>query len=70
MGGFSNGSSMSQVFAMTHPDRVAAVFANNSASYTYTHTRAFAIAGAKKLEYDYRMPVRSEERRVGKECRL
>ena len=24
MGGFSNGSSMSQVFAMTHPDRVAA----------------------------------------------
>ncbi len=57
MGGFSNGSSMSQVFAMTHPDRVAAVFANNSASYTYTHTRAFAIAGTKKLEYDYRMPV-------------
>lgn len=57
VGGFSNGSSMSQVFAMTHPDRVAAVFANNSASYTYTHTHAFDIAGAKKLEYDYRMPV-------------
>ena len=57
VGGFSNGSSMSQVFAMTHPNRVAAVFANNSASYTYTHTHAFDIAGAKKLEYDYRMPV-------------
>ena len=57
MGGFSNGSSMAQVFSFTHPDRVAAVFANNSAAYTYTHTHAFDLAAVKKQEYDYRMPV-------------
>lgn len=57
MSGFSNGSAMSQVFAMVHPEIVAAVFANNTRYCQNRNTLPFMIAGAKKLEYDYRMPV-------------
>ncbi len=57
MSGFSNGSAMSQVFAMTHPETVAAVFANNTRFCQNRNTRPFMIAGAKKLQYDYRMPI-------------
>jgi pimeloyl-ACP methyl ester carboxylesterase len=57
MSGFSNGSAMSQVFAMTNPERVAAVFANNTRFAQNRNTKPFAIAGAKKLNYDFRMPV-------------
>lgn len=57
MCGFSNGSAMAQVFAMTNPEIVAAVFANNTRFCQNQNTKAFAIAGKKKLEYDYRMPV-------------
>ena len=57
MAGFSNGSAMSQVYAMTRPEKVAAVFANNTRFAQDRNTKPFAIAGAKKLNYDYRMPV-------------
>jgi poly(3-hydroxybutyrate) depolymerase len=57
MSGFSNGSAMSQVFAMVHPETVAAVFANNTRFCQNRNTLPFMIAGAKKLKYDYRMPV-------------
>ena len=57
IGGFSNGSAMSQVFAMTNPEIIAAVCADNTRFCQDRNTRAFAIAGKKKLEYDYRMPV-------------
>lgn len=57
MAGFSNGSAMSQVFAMVHPEKVAAVFANNTRFAQDRNTKPFAIAGARKLEKDYRMPV-------------
>ena len=57
VGGFSNGSAMSQVFAMTNPEIVAAVCADNTRFCQNRNTKAFAIAGKKKLEYDYRMPV-------------
>jgi poly(3-hydroxybutyrate) depolymerase len=57
MSGFSNGSAMSQTFAMTHPETIAAVFANNTRFGQDRNTKPFMIAGAKKLEYDYRMPV-------------
>ncbi len=57
MAGFSNGSAMSQVFAMTNPEKVAAVFANNTRFCQDRNTKPFAIASAKKLQFDYRMPV-------------
>ena len=57
MGGFSNGSAMTQVFAMTHPEIIAGIFANNTRFCQNRNTKAFAIAGKKKLDYDYRMPV-------------
>ena len=57
MAGFSNGSAMSQVFAMVHPEKVAAVFANNTRFAQDRNTKPFAIAGAKKLQQDFRMPV-------------
>lgn len=57
MGGFSNGSAMSQIFAMTNPELVAGVFANNTMAFQNRNTKPFAIAGAKKLQFDYRMPV-------------
>ena len=57
IGGFSNGSAMSQVFAMMNPEVIAAVCANNTRFYQDRNTFAFAIAGKKKLEYDYRMPA-------------
>lgn len=57
MSGFSNGSAMAQVFAMTHPETIAAIFANNSRFCQDRNALPFMIAGKKKLEYDYRMPV-------------
>lgn len=57
MAGFSNGSAMSQVFAMTHPETVAGVFADNTRFCQDRNTLPFAIASAKKLQYDWRMPV-------------
>lgn len=57
MAGFSNGSAMSQVFAITNPEKVAAVFANNTRFCQDRNMKCFAVAGAKKLQYDYRMPV-------------
>ncbi len=57
IGGFSNGSAMAQVFAMTNPEIIAAVCADNTRFCQDRNTRPFAIAGKKKLEFDYRMPV-------------
>jgi poly(3-hydroxybutyrate) depolymerase len=57
IGGFSNGSAMSQVFAMTNPELIAAVIADNTRFCQNRNTKPFAIAGCKKLQYDYRMPV-------------
>ena len=57
IGGFSNGSAMSQVFAMTNPEIIAAVCADNTRFAQDRNTRPFAIAGKKKLDFDYRMPV-------------
>ena len=57
VGGFSNGSAMSQVFAMTNPELIAAVVADNTRFCQNRNTKAFAVAGKKKLDYDYRMPV-------------
>ncbi len=57
IGGFSNGSAMSQVFAMTNPEIIAAVCADNTRFCQDRNTLPFAIAGKKKLDYDYRMPV-------------
>ena len=57
IGGFSNGSAMSQVFAMTNPELIAAVIADNTRFCQNRNTKPFAIAGCKKLSYDYRMPV-------------
>ncbi len=57
IGGFSNGSAMSQVFAMTNPEIIAAVCADNTRFSQDRNTLPFAIAGKKKLDYDYRMPV-------------
>lgn len=57
IGGFSNGSAMAQVFAMTNPEIIAAVCADNTRFCQDRNTLPFAIAGKKKLEYDYRMPV-------------
>ena len=57
IGGFSNGSAMSQVFAMTNPEIIAAVCADNTRFCQDRNTLAFSIAGKKKLDYDYRMPV-------------
>lgn len=57
MGGFSNGSAMCQAFAMTHPETIAAICPDNTRFCQDRNTKAFAIAGMKKLSYDYRMPV-------------
>jgi len=57
IGGFSNGSAMAQVFAMTNPEIIAAVCADNTRFCQDRNTRPFAIAGKKKLEFDFRMPV-------------
>ena len=57
IGGFSNGSAMAQVFAMTNPEVIAAVIADNTRFCQNRNTKPFAIAGCKKLQYDYRMPV-------------
>lgn len=57
MSGFSNGSAMSQVFAMVNPEKIAGVFANNTRFCQDRNMKCFAIAGAKKLQFDYRMPV-------------
>ncbi len=57
IGGFSNGSAMAQVFAMTNPEMIAAVIADNTRFCQNRNTKPFAIAGCKKLAYDYRMPV-------------
>ena len=57
IGGFSNGSAMSQVFAMTNPEIIAAVVADNTRFCQNRNTKPFAIAWKKKLDYDFRMPV-------------
>ena len=57
IGGFSNGSAMSQVFAMTNPEIIAAVCADDTRFSQDRNTKPFAIAGKKKLDYDFRMPV-------------
>ena len=57
IGGFSNGSAMSQVFAMTNPEIIAAVVADNTMFSQNRNTKPFAIAWKKKLDYDFRMPV-------------
>jgi poly(3-hydroxybutyrate) depolymerase len=57
IGGFSNGSAMSQVFAMTNPEIIAAVVADNTMFSQNRNTKPFAIAGKKKLDYDFRLPV-------------
>lgn len=57
IGGFSNGSAMSQVFAMTNPERIAAVVADNTRFCQNRNTKPFAIAWKKKLDFDFRMPV-------------
>ena len=57
MSGFSNGSAMSQVFAMTNPEKIAAVFANDTRFCQDRNMKCFAIATAKKMQYDYRMPI-------------
>jgi poly(3-hydroxybutyrate) depolymerase len=57
IGGFSNGSAMAQVFAMTNPEIIAAVCADNTRFCQDRNTKPFAIAGKKKLDFDYRMPV-------------
>ncbi len=57
IGGFSNGSAMSQVFAMTNPELIAAVIADNTRFCQNRNTKPFAIAWKKKLDYDFRMPV-------------
>lgn len=57
IGGFSNGSAMAQVFAMTNPEIIAGVIADNTRFCQNRNTKPFAIAGCKKLQFDYRMPV-------------
>ena len=57
IGGFSNGCGMAQAFAMTHPDMIAGVFADDTRSFQNRNTPNFLIAGKKKCEYDYRMPI-------------
>ena len=57
IGGFSNGSAMAQVFAMTNPEVIAAVCADNTRFCQDRNTKPFAIAWKKKLDYDFRMPV-------------
>jgi poly(3-hydroxybutyrate) depolymerase len=57
IGGFSNGSAMSQVFAMTNPEIIAAVCADNTRFCQDRNTKPFAIAGKKKLDFNYRMPI-------------
>ena len=57
IGGFSNGSAMSQVFAMTNPEIIAAVVADNTRFCQNRNTKPFAIAWKKKLDFDFRMPV-------------
>jgi poly(3-hydroxybutyrate) depolymerase len=57
IGGFSNGSAMAQVFAMTNPEIIAGVCADNTRWCQDRNTLPFAIAGMKKLDTDYRMPV-------------
>ncbi len=57
IGGFSNGSAMSQVYAMTHPEVIAGVCADNTRFCQDRNVLPFAIAWEKKLKFDYRMPV-------------
>ncbi len=57
IGGFSNGSAMAQIFAMTNPELIAAVCADNTGFIKDRNAKPFAVAGQKKLQYDYRMPV-------------
>ncbi len=57
IGGFSNGSAMAQIFAMTNPGLIAAVLADNTGFIKNRNTKPFAIAGREKLLYDYRMPI-------------
>lgn len=57
LSGFSNGSAMIQVFAMQYPELIAAICPNDTRWCQQREVLPFEIAGAKKLKYDYRMPV-------------
>jgi poly(3-hydroxybutyrate) depolymerase len=55
--GFSNGSAMMMSFAMTHPQTIAGLCPMNTRWPQDREVLSFHIANAKKLEYDYRMPI-------------
>jgi len=55
--GFSNGSAMTQVFTMCHPEIVAAICPNDTRWIMQRDARPFELSVLKKEQYDYIMPV-------------